>query len=143
MKILKILLFTLIAILGLWLIAAAFVSGDVQYEKSISINDSPDKVWSHTNSVRGLDEWSPWNDKDPNLKKQWSGKTGQVGETMSWEGNADVGKGSQTLTKIDVAAKRIDTEMKFLTQSNLGLHFANSVSFHCDEAFYEYGRRCR
>lgn len=113
MKILKKILYVLLAIIVLWLLIAAVVSGDVKYEKSISINASPDKVWSHTNSVRAIDEWSPWNDKDPNLKKEWSGTTGQVGEKMSWEGNSDVGKGSQTLTKIDPAAKRIDTEMKF------------------------------
>lgn len=113
MKILKKILYVLLAIIVLWLLVAAVVSGDVKYEKSISINASPDKVWSHTNSVRAIDEWSPWNDKDPNLKKEWSGTTGQVGEKMAWEGNSNVGKGSQTLTKIDPAAKRIDTEMKF------------------------------
>lgn len=114
MKILKKILYVLLAIIVLWLLVAAVVSGDVKYEKSISINATPDKVWSHTNSVRAIDEWSPWNDKDPNLKKEWSGSTGQVGEKMSWEGNSNVGKGSQTLTKIDPTAKRIDTEMKFL-----------------------------
>ena len=114
MKILKKILYVLLAIIVLWLLVAAVISGDVKYEKSISINASPDKVWSHTNSVRAIDEWSPWNDKDPNLKKEWSGNTGQVGEKMSWEGNSNVGKGWQTLTKIDPAAKRIDTEMKFL-----------------------------
>ena len=62
-----------------------------------------------------MENWSPWNDKDPNMKKTWTGTTGQVGEKQCWEGNEDVGKGCQTLTKIDAANKRIDTEMKFLT----------------------------
>ena len=115
MKILKKILYAILALVVLWLIAAAFVSGDIKYEKSIAINAPVDKVWGHVNSLRAMDEWSPWNDKDLNMKKEWSGNTGNPGEKMCWEGNEEVGKGCQTITKVDAAAKRIDTEMKFLT----------------------------
>lgn len=115
MKILKTILYLILGLVVVWLLTAALVPGDVKYEKSISINASPDKVWGNVNSLRGMDQWSPWNDKDPNLKKEWSGNTGQVGEKMCWEGNSDVGKGCQTVKNVDAASKRIDTEMKFQT----------------------------
>ena len=115
MKTLKKILYVLLALVVLWLIVAAFVSGDVKYEKSISINAPVEKVWQQTNTLKAMDRWSPWNDKDPQMKKAWSGTTGQPGEKMIWNGNEEVGKGSQTVTKVDTAAKRIDTEMKFLT----------------------------
>ena len=116
MKILKKILYIILALIVIWLIAAAFVSGDCKYEKSISINASTEKVWNNVNSIKAMDQWSPWNDKDPNLKKQFSGKPGQIGEKQCWQSTSDdLGNGCVTLTKIDAANKRIDAEMKFLT----------------------------
>jgi hypothetical protein len=116
MKIVKGTLIVLALILIVSLIAAAFVSGDCKYEKSISINASSDKVWQNTKNLRAMDLWSPWNDLDPNMKKEWSGVTGFPGEKVCWESKKeDAGKGCQEVKKVDEANKRIDTQIKFLT----------------------------
>ena len=57
----------LILILLIW---AAFIHGDCQYEKSISINAPVEKVWQNTNTLKAMDQWSPWNDLDPGMKKR-------------------------------------------------------------------------
>lgn len=107
------LLTTLLIILLVW---AAFISGDCKYEKSISINAPVGKVWQNTNTLKAMDQWSPWNDLDPGMKKDWTGTTGQTGEKVCWDSkNKDAGKGCQELKKVDEAGKRIDTEIKFLT----------------------------
>lgn len=116
MKVLKGIIIFLASLLILWMIIAAFISGDCQYEKSISINAPVEKVWQNTNTLKVIDQWSPWNDLDPNMKKDWTGMTGQPGEKVCWDSkNDDAGKGCQEIKKVDPANKRIDTAIKFLT----------------------------
>lgn len=115
MKILKTILYILLTIIGVWLIAAAFIEGKCNFEKSVSINSSPEKVWIHTNSLKTMDMWSPWNKLDPNMKKEWTGITGKVGEKVCWEGNEQAGKGCQEVVKVDPANRKIETKIVFLT----------------------------
>jgi Polyketide cyclase / dehydrase and lipid transport. len=116
MKVLKGIILVLATILIALLVIAAFVSGDCQYEKSVSINAPVEKVWQNTNTLKAMDQWSPWNDLDPNMKKDWTGTTGQPGEKVCWDSkNEDAGKGCQEVTKVDAVNKRIDTNIKFLT----------------------------
>jgi len=100
MKALKIIVFGLILLVVLLLIVALFVTRDFAYEKSITINAPIDSVWVNTNSLTALDKWSPWNDHDPNMKKEMSGIDGTIGAKQSWESKI-VGKGSQTIAKIE------------------------------------------
>ncbi len=95
------------------MIIALFVPKDVVYEKSITINAPIDVVWDNVNSLGDMDAWSPWNDKDPNMKKTSSGVDGTVGAMQSWESDVDgVGTGSQTISKLDPPLY-IETELKF------------------------------
>jgi hypothetical protein len=114
MKILKGIAIVLASILIFWLVLAAFISGDCNYEKSISINAPVEKVWQNTNTLKAMDQWSPWNDLDPKMKKDWTGTTGQPGEKVCWE-SKEAGNGCQEVKKADASKKRIDTEIKFLT----------------------------
>ncbi|MEY8760380.1 SRPBCC family protein [Chryseobacterium tongliaoense] len=116
MKILKWIIIVLASILIVWLVAAALVSGECKYEKSISINAPAEKVWQNTNTLKAMDLWSPWNDLDPDMKKDWTGVTGQPGEKMCWNSkNDNAGKGCQKVKKVDASNKRIETQIKFLT----------------------------
>lgn len=126
MKILKGIALVMASILVFWLIIAAFISGDCNYEKSISINAPVEKVWQNTNTLRGMDEWSPWNDLDPGMKKDWIGTAGQAGEKVCWESKT-AGNGCQEVIKIDAAKKRIDTEITFLTPYKSEAHAYVSV----------------
>ena len=115
MKVLKTVLYIILALIALLLISAALIDGKTYSEKSVSINASPDKVWQHTNSLKTMDQWSPWNKLDPNMKKNWTGTTGKVGEKNCWGGNENAGKGCQEVVKVDHTNKRIDTKIVFLT----------------------------
>ena len=115
MKILKKIGIGLAAIIALLLIVALFVSNDFYYEKSITINAPIEKVWDHTNSLADLDSWSPWMEYDPNMKRELTGTDGTVGAKSSWESdNEKVGKGSQTITKIEKPTL-LETDLKFYT----------------------------
>ncbi|PIF46440.1 polyketide cyclase/dehydrase/lipid transport protein [Chryseobacterium sp. 52] len=115
MKVLRWTIIVLASILIIWMAAAALISGDCVYEKSITINAPAEKVWRHTNTLKAMDQWSPWNDIDPGMKKNWTGTTGQPGEKLCWASEKDeAGKGCQEIKKIDAAGKRIDTDIQFL-----------------------------
>jgi hypothetical protein len=100
MKTLKFIGLALGSIIVLILMIALFLPKEFSYEKTISINAPVDSVWQQVNSLAAMDKWSPWNDHDPNMKKEYSGVDGTIGAKQSWEGDV-VGTGSQTITKIE------------------------------------------
>ena len=115
MKILKTILLFIAAVIVLALIVAAFIDGHVQYEKSVQINAPVEKVWGNVNSLAAMDKWSPWNSKDPDMKRTNEGTDGTPGAKFCWESEKeDVGKGCQTIKSLQ-APNRIDTELKFFT----------------------------
>ncbi|MDY8135509.1 SRPBCC family protein [Aquimarina sp. 2201CG5-10] len=113
MKALKKVGIILIVLIVIALIAAIFAPKEVIYEKSININAPIEVVWENVNSLSDLDKWSPWNDLDPNIKKDFTGNDGTIGATASWDSEVkDVGKGSQTISKIE-APTFFETDLKF------------------------------
>ncbi|MET7029923.1 SRPBCC family protein [Sediminicola luteus] len=115
MRIVKKIGIGLLVIIGLLLIVALFVSNDFHYEKSITINKPIEEVWENTKSLKAIDTWSPWMEYDPNMKKELSGTDGTIGAKVTWESDHEkVGKGSQTITKID-KPNLFATDLKFYT----------------------------
>lgn len=76
MRIFKRIMLFLIALLIILLVVAAFISGDCKYEKTISINAPVERVWQNTNTLKAMDQWSPWNDLDPDMKKTGQAQRG-------------------------------------------------------------------
>ncbi len=114
MKALKYVGIGLLVLIGIPLIAALFISKEMNYEKSISINAPIDSVWVNVSSLSAMDKWSPWNDHDPNMKKSLTGTDGEIGATASWESDVkEVGKGSQTIARIEKPTS-FETDLKFL-----------------------------
>ena len=81
--------------------------------RSIEIAKPQAEVFDHIRFLKKQDEWSPWNKKDPNMKKEFKGTDGEVGALSHWIGNKDVGEGEQEITKI-VEGKGIESELRFL-----------------------------
>jgi Polyketide cyclase / dehydrase and lipid transport len=107
-------IYVILVIIALILLLALFMSKDMNYEKSISINASIDKVWDNVGSLTSMDKWSPWKDKDPNMKSNLTGDDGTVGAKQSWESEVKgVGAGSQTITNIEKPAL-IETKLNFI-----------------------------
>jgi len=109
-----IVVYIILLIVALALIIALFVSKDMSYEKSISINSSIDKAWDNISSLAAMDNWSPWNEKDPNMKKTLTGEDGEVGAKQAWESEVkDVGVGSQTIANIEKPTL-FETKLSFI-----------------------------
>jgi hypothetical protein len=82
------------------LVAGLFISSKIHFEKSIVINAPKEEVWKNISTFSNFEKWDPWSIKDPKIKKIISGTDGTPGATYSWEGNDDVGSGSQTFIEI-------------------------------------------
>lgn len=104
----------IILILVIYAVVAMLAfSKDYHYEKSIVINAPKEKVWEHTGSLKAYNVWDPFSKADKNVKIEYSGTSGQVGDSYHWVGNKDVGEGKQTVTEI-VPNEKMVTELQFI-----------------------------
>lgn len=113
MKILKYLLY-LIGILVLIAIILG-LTGPKTYDVSRSaiVSGTPEQVWPYVSSLKNMQLWSPWAEKDTAMTLEYAGQDGTVGASYSWSGNKDVGKGMQTITLLE-PNRYMETELKFL-----------------------------
>ncbi|MEO8589248.1 MAG: SRPBCC family protein [Flavobacteriales bacterium] len=112
MRALKTILIILGVLIALAIIIGATGSPAFHYERSVTIAAPVDVVYPHVSSLGALDKWSPWNEKDPAMKKSLEGVDGTVGAVAKWEGNDDVGTGEQRIDSL-VPNKLMRTHLTF------------------------------
>lgn len=108
----KTLLKIIVAIVIVLLIFMFAVGKDYHFEKSIVINAPADKVYQNISSMKAFNQWNPWMKLDPNMKIDYSGKSGQVGDQYCWDGNDDAGAGCHIITAL-VPNKKQSAKMLF------------------------------
>jgi uncharacterized protein YndB with AHSA1/START domain len=86
------------------LVFAAARHDTFRVERSASIKAQPEKIFHLINDFHQWDAWTPFN-KDPAMKKTFSGAASGVGAISAWEGNSDVGQGSIQITESTPPAK--------------------------------------
>ncbi|CCG53974.1 Protein of unknown function precursor [Flavobacterium indicum GPTSA100-9 = DSM 17447] len=112
MKIIKrIFLFLGILVLIL-LVVALFIPCEYTVSHTVTINKPQKEVYEYAKMLQNQKEWSVWVQADPNIRLTYSGEDGTVGASQTWEGNDDVGAGSQTITKLD--GERIEVDLHFI-----------------------------
>ena len=94
----KKILYVLIGLVAIWLILCLVGPSKIKVERSTDINANADMIRAKIIDLKFFHEsWSPWTEKDPNMKVTYKGETGQVENSMSWESNVkEVGIGSMT-----------------------------------------------
>lgn len=83
-----------------FLIYVAQKPNEFKYEKSENINAPPEKIFPYLSQLKLGSQWNPFDQKDPNLKRNFMGTDGQVGSVMEFDGNGDAGAGKLEVTKI-------------------------------------------
>ena len=91
-----------IAIVVVVLIAAVLVYAATRpdtfrVERSASVKAPPDKVFAVLSDFKQWGAWSPWEKKDPAMKRTFGATTSGMGAHYAWEGNKEVGKGSMEI----------------------------------------------
>ena len=105
-------LVVVLAIAGV-LIFAATKPDVFRVQRATSVKAPPDKVFGFINDFKRWDGWSPWEKKDPAMKRSFGAATSGKGATYAWEGNKDVGQGSMEITQ-SVPSSRIALKLDFV-----------------------------
>ena len=80
-------------------------------ERSIDIAAPAAKIFPLLDDLRQQRLWSPWEQKDPDMKRSYSGAERGVGAVYEWDGDKNIGAGRQEITAVTPDAKieaRID-----------------------------------
>lgn len=114
MKILKYILIGLLSILALALITALFTKKEYAVEREIAINKPKTEVFEYVKLLKNQDNYSVWAQRDPHMKKEFTGTDGMVGAVSKWDSDMkEVGKGEQEIKQI-MEGERIDYELRFI-----------------------------
>lgn len=107
---LAIILIAVAAVIGAILVFAATKPDGFEYRRSTAINASSDKVHPLINDLRAQVRWSPF-EKDPNMKRVYSGPAQGAGSVYEWDGNREVGAGRIAITDSTPSKVTLDLEM--------------------------------
>lgn len=110
---LKIMLIVVVLLIAAVLVYAATKPDTFRIQRTANINASPDKVFEFINDFHTWASWSPWEKKDPAMKKTHSGAEQGKGAVLEWDGNKDVGTGRMEVLE-SVPASKIVIKLDFL-----------------------------
>jgi hypothetical protein len=72
---------------------------DFRVERSAQISAPREVVFAIINDLRQWERWSPYDKRDPNMKKSYEGPSSGPGAIYTWDGNSDVGAGRMTIVE--------------------------------------------
>jgi hypothetical protein len=82
-----------VAIAGI-LLYAATKPDSFRVQRVVLINAPSDKVFPLINDIKAWTVWSPYEKKDPAMKRTYGAVTAGKGATYAWDGDKNVGQGS-------------------------------------------------
>ena len=113
MRLLKKIIFLIIALVALILIMGLFVEDEYSVTKTIIVERNSDDIFKYIKNLKNQSEYSAWEKTDPQMKKSYEGNDGEVGFVSTWNStNDDIGKGEMEIVKIE-DGKRIDFKVRF------------------------------
>ena len=98
-KISLVILTILLLLIG-FLSYVATKESQFNYQRSGLIKAPASKIYPYLVNFKLGHQWSPYEQKDPSMKKTFSGPEGQVGSIMEFEGNSEVGSGKLEILKM-------------------------------------------
>ena len=98
-----------LVVLALVFVAVAFaLPNQITVSRSVVINAPEAAVFPYLNNLHAFKDWSPWAERDPNVRVSYSGPETGKGASLSWASEqASVGRGSMQIAESD-PNRRID-----------------------------------
>ena len=75
------------------LIYAATRPDSFRVQRSATMNAPAEKIFPYLEGLKRWTEWSPYEGRDPQMKRAYSGADSGKGAVYEWDGNDNVGKG--------------------------------------------------
>ena len=83
-------------------------------ERSATIAAPPERVFANLSDLRRWTAWSPWEARDPAMKRTYGGAESGRGATYAWDGNDQVGSGRMTVVE-STPPSGLAIDLEFLT----------------------------
>jgi uncharacterized protein YndB with AHSA1/START domain len=103
----------IVVLVAALLVFAATRPDTFRVQRETSIKAPPEKIFPLINDLHNWDLWSPYEKKDPAMKKTYSGAASGKGAVSEWDGNHEVGKGRVEIAET-VAPSRIMIKLDML-----------------------------
>jgi uncharacterized protein YndB with AHSA1/START domain len=112
LKTLAIIGVVVVVAIGGILLYAATKPDSFRVQRTVLISAPPDKVFPLINDIKAWTVWSPYEKKDPAMKRAYGAVTAGKGATYAWEGDKNVGQGSMEI--VESSPRKIVLKLDFL-----------------------------
>jgi hypothetical protein len=87
------------------LILAATKPDMLRVQRATSIKAPPERIFPMINDFHQWRSWSPYEERDPALKRSYEGPDSGRGAVYAWDGNKNVGSGRMEILEASVPSK--------------------------------------
>jgi len=102
---LKKIVVVLVVVVAGFLAYASTRPDTLRVQRSATIKAPPDKIFPLITDLRRWSVWSPWEKKDPAMKRTFGGVDSGQGAVYAWQGNSDVGEGRMEIVEATPPSK--------------------------------------
>ena len=74
-------------------------------QRTVSIKAAPEKIIAQIDNFHNWTAWSPYEKRDPTMKRSYSGADSGVGAVYAWDGSSEVGSGRMEITEVSPSSK--------------------------------------
>jgi uncharacterized protein YndB with AHSA1/START domain len=96
------------------LVLAMTKSGTLRVQRSISIQAPPERIFPLLSDFHQWLHWSPYERKDPEMKRTYEGAANGEGAVYAWNGDKNVGSGRMEILEAS-APEKIVIKLDFFT----------------------------
>lgn len=100
-----IIVIVVVILIGTALIFASTKPDTFRIQRATSIKASPERIFALINDLPSHGAWSPWEKKDPEMKRTYSGPSSGKGAMYEWDGNRNIGKGRMEIMESSPSSK--------------------------------------
>lgn len=86
---------------------------ELRVQRSTSIKAPPEKIYGAIADFKNWRAWSPYETKDPEMKRSFEGAESGKGAVYSWDGNSEVGAGRMEIAEAD-APRKLAIKLDFI-----------------------------
>ena len=112
LKIVGIVAIVLLVVVGAVLIYAMTKADMFRVQRTASIKAPPDRISALIQDLHGWAAWSPYEKKDPAMKRSFSGTPSGKGAIYEWDGNKNVGQGRMEI--LEASPSKVVIKLDFI-----------------------------
>jgi uncharacterized protein YndB with AHSA1/START domain len=104
-EIIAIIAIVLAIAIAIILIVAAAKPNAFSIQRATIVKAAPERIFPLINDFHQWGTWSPYENKDPAMKRSYSGAASGQGAVYAWEGNKNVGSGRMEILQATAPSK--------------------------------------